>query len=77
MAWVETVSEDRAEGLLAEVYRADRDQFGFVQNLTEALSLKPKLFRRTVGVEEEFHYGRVQALASPLCQGGRGISETF
>ena len=46
MAWVETVPQERAEGLLAEVYRADRDRFGFLQNLTKALSLKPLLLGR-------------------------------
>ena len=46
MAWVQTIPPDEAEGMLADVYRADIGQFGFLQNLTKALSLKPKVLWR-------------------------------
>lgn len=57
VAWVQTVSEDKAEGLLAEVYREDKERFGFLQNLTKALSLKPLVLLRLQEWKKSFILG--------------------
>jgi hypothetical protein len=42
MAFIETVSEKSATGLLQELYAADRRDKGFVANYTQAMSLRPE-----------------------------------
>ncbi len=46
MAWIETVDESEAEGPLAELYDATRQQHGFVANILKAHSLKPELMAK-------------------------------
>jgi len=41
VAFVRTVSEEQAAGLLGEMYEADRATYGYVPNFTKALSLRP------------------------------------
>ena len=43
--WVEHVSEDRAEGLVAKVYRSIRRSWGGVDNIIKAHSLQPQALR--------------------------------
>src|SRR2546429_8862296 len=44
MAFIETVPEADAAREVAEMYRADRDAFGFVPNLTQAFSSRPATY---------------------------------
>ena len=43
MAFVRTVPEEQAAGLLREMYEADRSTYGYVPNFTKALSLRPAM----------------------------------
>jgi uncharacterized peroxidase-related enzyme len=43
MTYIETVPEAEATGAVAEMYATDREQFGQLRNLTQALSLAPEI----------------------------------
>ncbi|HEX4735710.1 MAG TPA: carboxymuconolactone decarboxylase family protein [Thermoleophilaceae bacterium] len=43
MTYIETVPEAEATGAVAEMYAGDREQFGQLRNLTQALSLAPEI----------------------------------
>jgi uncharacterized peroxidase-related enzyme len=43
MTFIETVPEAEATGAVAEMYATDREQYGHVRNLTQALSLAPDI----------------------------------
>ena len=42
MTFIQTVPEDQADGQVAELYQADLDSDGFVNNSTKAYSLRPQ-----------------------------------
>jgi len=42
MSWIKTVPENKAEGLLAEIYDQTRAKFGHVINLVKIQSLSPE-----------------------------------
>jgi uncharacterized peroxidase-related enzyme len=44
MPFIETVPKDQAPPVLAELYEADRQKFGYVPNLTRAFSLRPGVY---------------------------------
>jgi uncharacterized peroxidase-related enzyme len=44
MAFIETVSDDQATGDVAEMYRNDRETYGFVPNFTRAFSSRPAVY---------------------------------
>src|SRR5689334_484454 len=44
MPFIETVPQDQAPPVLAELYEADRQKFGYVPNLTRAFSLRPGVY---------------------------------
>lgn len=44
MTFIETVPEAEATGAVAEMYDADRNNFGFVPNFTQAFSLRPEVY---------------------------------
>jgi uncharacterized peroxidase-related enzyme len=44
MTFIETVAPDDADGLLAELYEADRTASGVVPNYTRAFSLRPEVY---------------------------------
>jgi alkylhydroperoxidase family enzyme len=45
MAFIETIPEDDAEGAVAEIYDAMREQFGYLPNLVRVFSLRPEAYR--------------------------------
>jgi uncharacterized peroxidase-related enzyme len=45
MAFVETVSEEDADGEVADIYEAAREQFGYLPNLVRVFSLRPDVYR--------------------------------
>jgi len=44
MAFIKTISEQQAEGLLKEEYEAALKSFGYVPNHTKAFSMHPEVF---------------------------------
>jgi uncharacterized peroxidase-related enzyme len=44
MTFIETVPEDDANGVTAEIYAADRELNGFLPNFTQAFSLRPEVY---------------------------------
>jgi uncharacterized peroxidase-related enzyme len=44
MAFIKTISEDLAEGLLHEQYKAARESLGYVPNYIQTLSLRPDVY---------------------------------
>ena len=44
MAFIKTVSEDQAEGLVRDQYQAALKNMGYVPNYTKALSLHPEVY---------------------------------
>ena len=50
MAFVETIDEDDADGALAEVYAAVREQMGYVPNYAKAFSGRPEVYQAWAGL---------------------------
>lgn len=44
MAFIKTISEDEADGLLQELYQADKKNNGYVPNYAKAFSLHPEAY---------------------------------
>jgi uncharacterized peroxidase-related enzyme len=44
MTFLETVDEAAAEGAAGDIYRSDREVFGFLPNFTQAFSLHPEVY---------------------------------
>lgn len=42
MSWIKTISEDKADGLLADIYEQSSAKFGRVINLVKIQSLRPE-----------------------------------
>lgn len=45
MAWIRTIPEDQAEGMLAGLYKAARQRAGRVFHIIQAQSLNPRTLR--------------------------------
>ena len=58
-AWIDTVREQDAQGLLRELYDRERDtQFGTVDNVLKVHSLHPETLRAHVDLYRTVMYGR-------------------
>ena len=44
MAFIKTISEEQADGLLAELYQAAQKTNGYVPNYAKAFSLHPEVY---------------------------------
>ncbi len=66
MAWIETVSDERAEGMLQRLYDAARQRAGKVFNVVRVQSLNPGSLRTGMA-----HYGEVMFGRSPLSRAQR------
>ncbi|GMR11395.1 MAG: hypothetical protein BMS9Abin28_2226 [Anaerolineae bacterium] len=44
MTFIETISEELAEGLVLEQYQADQKNQGYIANYTRAFSLRPEVY---------------------------------
>ncbi|MGE3182305.1 MAG: carboxymuconolactone decarboxylase family protein [Phycisphaerae bacterium] len=53
MAWIRTVPDEEAEGLLAELYAAARKRAGRIYNIVRLFSLSPKTMRANFAYYEE------------------------
>lgn len=66
MAWIETISDDRAEGLLASLYRAALKRAGKVFNIVRLQSVNPPVLRSSMAIYRDIMFGD-----SPLSRGQR------
>jgi alkylhydroperoxidase family enzyme len=58
-AWIETIAEVDADGLLAELYRAEADRdTGAVDNVLKVHSLHPETLRAHIDLYRTVMYGR-------------------
>jgi alkylhydroperoxidase family enzyme len=90
MAFVETVSEEDADGEVAEIYEAAREQFGYLPNLVRVFSLRPDVYRGWLQLNgaakahdlrryELATFAAARRLGSSYCslQHGKVISQQF
>ena len=57
MAWIKTVSDDEADGLLARIYAGARSRAGRVFNILRVQSANPKALRAGMGLYREIALG--------------------
>jgi alkylhydroperoxidase family enzyme len=55
MAWIKTVSDDQATGLLARVYASARTRAGRVFNILRVQSTNPRTLRASMGLSREIN----------------------
>ncbi len=59
IAWIDTITEDAAEGLLQELYDAERDKsVGAVDNILKVHALHPGTMRAHIDLYRTVMYGR-------------------
>jgi alkylhydroperoxidase family enzyme len=58
MAWIETVPDRDAQGVLADFYDAARKRAGRVFNIVRAQSLNPPLMKAGIGLYQAAMFGR-------------------
>ncbi len=68
MAWIETVSDDNAEGLLASLYKAAIKRAGKVYNIVRLQSANPPVLRSSMAIYRDIMFGD-----SPLSRGQREL----
>ena len=66
MAWITTVDEDRAEGLLERVYEGVRKRAGKVFNILKVQSTNPPVLQSSIGLYASIMHGE-----SPLTRAKR------
>jgi len=66
MAYIRTVAEEEAEGLLADLYEQARSRAGKIYNILRIQSVNPRLLRRGIELYVEAMKGR-----SPLTRAQR------
>ena len=57
MAWIKTVSDDEADGLLARIYAGARTRAGRVFNILRVQSANPRTLRASMGLYREIALG--------------------
>ena len=57
MAWIRTVEEGEADGVLKSLYEGLRKQVGMVPNILKVFSLHPGAMRATMGIFQTLMYG--------------------
>ena len=68
MAWIRTVADDEADGILARIYEAARSRAGRVFNIVRVMSPNPQTMRASLG----FYQAAVFA-DSPLSRAQREL----
>jgi alkylhydroperoxidase family enzyme len=71
MAWIETLSLERARGLLKREYEAALRRAGRIWNIVSIMSLNPPVLRSSMGL-----YGAIMHGPSPLSRGRREMLAT-
>ncbi|MGE3164472.1 MAG: carboxymuconolactone decarboxylase family protein [Planctomycetota bacterium] len=72
MAWIRQVSEEDADGSLAQIYDAARRRAGRVFNILRVMSLRP----RSLGTFMRFYTDLMQSADSPLSRAERELLAT-
>lgn len=62
MAWIRTVPDDKAEGRLAQIYKAAIDRAGRVYGIVRLMSLQPDLLQASMA----FYMASTTSPHSPL-----------
>ncbi|HXV76979.1 MAG TPA: hypothetical protein VD788_11750 [Candidatus Polarisedimenticolaceae bacterium] len=62
MAWIETVGEDEAVGLLARMYEQARRRAGKVFHILRIQSLRPRVLRCSTSLYREVMFSRQSGL---------------
>ena len=71
MAWIETVSDDRAEGALRRIYTEAKKRSGFVAEILRVSSLNPAALEAYLGLYRTVMFGE-----SPLSRAQREMAAT-
>ncbi len=71
MAWIETVSDEQADGALEKMYEASVARAGRVFNVARAMSLNPAALRASMGLHQVIMHDR-----SPLSRAQRELMAT-
>jgi uncharacterized peroxidase-related enzyme len=71
MAWIQTVSDEQADGLLKKIYEAAVARAGRVFNVVRVMSLNPATLRASLGLYQAVMFGR-----SPLSRAQRELLAT-
>ena len=71
MAWIETVSDEQADGLLKKMYEAAVARAGRVFNIVRVMSLNTPTLRASIGFYQAVMFGR-----SPLSRAQRELLAT-
>lgn len=57
MAWIKTVGDDEATGVVRSIYRASENLYGFVPNIRRALSLNGDAMRAYTQLSGAVYHG--------------------
>jgi uncharacterized peroxidase-related enzyme len=71
MAWINTISDDEAEGILRKLFEAARARAGRVFNIVRVMSLSPSTLKASMGF-----YRAVMFEKSPLSRAQRELLAT-
>ncbi|MBU0638762.1 MAG: carboxymuconolactone decarboxylase family protein [Planctomycetes bacterium] len=71
MAWIKTVADDEATGLLKVIYRAAHERAGRVFDITRVMSLNPHTLRASTAF-----YQAAMSRPSPLSRAQRELLAT-
>jgi len=66
MAWIKTIGDGEAKGKVKELYQGFKEQIGFVPNIINLFSIKPRSMEATANLFKIFMYG-----SSPLTRAQR------
>ena len=68
MAWIKTISDNDAAGLLAKIYHATEVRAGRVFNIVRGMSLNPAVLQSSLGI-----YQAIMFRDSPLSRAQREL----
>jgi len=71
MPWIETVTPERAEGLLKQIYQSALNRTGRIGNIRRAMSLNPPALRASMAL-----YREIMLADSPLSRAQRELLAT-
>ena len=57
MAWIKTIDESEAKGIIKQVYDALKEKLGRVSPMVQAMSLKPQAMRAVSQLISAIHFG--------------------
>ena len=57
MAWIKTIDESEANGIVKQVYSALKQKLGRISPMVQAMSLKPEAMRAVTQLIRAIHFG--------------------